>query len=65
MIEYHTLKLESKNDYNTNNATYALASFLSNYYEVDNLISVNFIKKHINNTTDPIEFLRKIENGID
>ena len=62
MIEYHTLKLESKNDYRTNNSTQALASLLSDYYKVDKLIFMEFIKTDIKNTTNPVKFLKEIEN---
>jgi hypothetical protein len=62
MIEYHTLKLESNNNYIINNTTYALASLLSDYYKIDNLIFMEFIKIHIKNTTNPVKFLKEIEN---
>lgn len=65
MIEYNTLKLESKNDYNVNDtSTQALSSLLSTYYNTDSLVSIKFIKAHIENTTNPVEFLRKVEKGI-
>jgi hypothetical protein len=64
MIEYHALTLESKNDYRINNSTQALASLLSDYYKKDKDISAKFIKLSIEDTTNPIELLRKIEKGI-
>jgi len=61
MIEYHTLKVESKNNHILNNNTYALANLLSNYYKINIFNCIEYIKIHIKNTTNPVEFLEELE----
>jgi hypothetical protein len=64
MIEYQNLQLESKNHYKTIKFTTILANLLNKYHRANKLAYINLIKTNIKNTTNPIEFIRKIENNL-